>query len=46
MQQFLIPAKHDLHKARADWLKTLSRERRLSPLTVVRLMLRHRAQQT
>lgn len=34
MQQFLIPAKDDLHKARADWLKTLSRERRLSPLTV------------
>ena len=34
MQQFLIPAKDDLHKARADWLKTLSRERRMSPLTV------------
>ncbi|HHZ10825.1 MAG TPA: tyrosine recombinase XerC [Rhizobiales bacterium] len=34
MQQFLIPAKDDLHKARADWLKTLSRERRMAPLTV------------
>lgn len=34
MQQFLIAAKDDLHRARADWLKTLSRERRMSPLTV------------
>ena len=34
MQEFLIPAKDDLQAARAAWLKSLARERRLAPLTV------------
>lgn len=34
MQQFLIPAKDDLHKARAEWLKALERERRMARLTI------------
>lgn len=34
MQEFLVPAQPDLVKAREAWLKQLSRERRLSPLTV------------
>jgi integrase/recombinase XerC len=34
MQQFLIPAQADLQAAREAWLQTLSRERRLSALTV------------
>src|SRR5262245_20696008 len=34
MQQFLIPAKPDLQAAREAWLNALSRERRLSALTV------------
>jgi integrase/recombinase XerC len=34
MQKFLIPAKDDLQAARAAWLKSLARERRLAPLTV------------
>ncbi|TIQ35644.1 MAG: tyrosine recombinase XerC [Mesorhizobium sp.] len=34
MQEFLIPAKPDLQAARETWLKTLARERRLSPETV------------
>ena len=34
MEQFLIPARPDLQKARAEWLAALARERRLSPLTV------------
>ncbi len=34
MQEFLIPARPDLQAARADWLSSLARERRLSPLTV------------
>ncbi len=33
-QEFLIPAKPDLMSAREQWLKMLSRERRLSPHTV------------
>jgi integrase/recombinase XerC len=34
MQQFLIPAQPDLQAAREAWLQALSRERRLSALTV------------
>ncbi len=34
MEQFLIPARPDLQKARADWLAALAGERRLSPATV------------
>src|SRR5690606_18953820 len=34
MEQFLIPARPDLQKARAEWLAALAAERRLSPLTV------------
>ncbi|HEV7255151.1 MAG TPA: tyrosine recombinase XerC [Mesorhizobium sp.] len=34
MQEFLVSAQPDLVKAREAWLKQLSRERRLSPLTV------------
>ncbi len=34
MNDILITAKDDLHKARGDWLKMLARERRLAPLTV------------
>lgn len=34
MNEILITAKDDLHKARGDWLKMLARERRLAPLTV------------
>ncbi len=34
MNEILITAREDLHKARGDWLKMLARERRLSPLTV------------
>ncbi|MCO5147283.1 MAG: tyrosine recombinase XerC [Aquamicrobium sp.] len=34
MEQFLIPARPDLQKARADWLAALSGERRLAPATV------------
>ena len=34
MQEFLIPARPDLQKAREDWLASLARERRLAPLTV------------
>jgi integrase/recombinase XerC len=34
MDQFLISARPDLQRARADWLANLARERRLSPLTV------------
>jgi len=34
MQEFLIPAKPDLQKARQDWLTALAKERRLSPETV------------
>lgn len=34
MQDFLISAKDDLHTARAEWLKALATERRLSHLTV------------
>jgi integrase/recombinase XerC len=34
MQEFLIPAKPDLQKARQDWLTALASERRLSPETV------------
>jgi integrase/recombinase XerC len=34
MQEFLIPAKPDLQKARQDWLTELAKERRLSPETV------------
>ncbi len=34
MQEFLIPAKADLQKARQDWLTALANERRLSPETV------------
>jgi integrase/recombinase XerC len=33
-QEFLISAREDLLAARADWLKSLGRERRLSALTV------------
>ena len=34
MNEILITARDDLHKARGDWLKMLARERRPSPLTV------------
>src|SRR5690606_19835718 len=34
MQEFLVSARPDLAAARADWLASLARERRLSPLTV------------
>jgi len=34
MNEILVTARDDLHKARGDWLKMLARERRLSPLTV------------
>jgi integrase/recombinase XerC len=34
VNEILITARDDLHKARGDWLKMLARERRLSPLTV------------
>jgi integrase/recombinase XerC len=34
VNDILITAKDDLHKARGDWLKMLARERRLAPLTV------------
>ena len=34
MEQFLIPARPDLAEARAEWLKALAAERRLSPLTL------------
>ena len=34
MEQFLVCAKPDLQEARAGWLASLQRERRLSPLTV------------
>ena len=34
MQEFLITAKDDLQAARAEWLKALAGERRLSNLTV------------
>lgn len=34
MEQFLIPARPDLQKARGEWLAVLSAERRLSPATV------------
>lgn len=34
MQEFLIPARPDLQKARQDWLTALAKERRLSPETV------------
>lgn len=33
-EQFLIPARPDLARARQDWLAALARERRLAPLTV------------
>jgi len=34
MQEFLIPARPDLQKARQEWLTALATERRLSPETV------------
>jgi integrase/recombinase XerC len=34
MQEFLISARPDLAQARLDWLASLARERRLSPLSV------------
>ena len=34
MQEFLVSARPDLAAARADWLASLARERRLTPLTV------------
>ena len=34
MEDFLVPARPDLAKARAEWLGSLASERRLSPLTV------------
>ena len=34
MEEFLVPARPDLQAARADWLRALARERRLSPRTV------------
>mgnify|MGYP002403718038 CR=1 FL=1 len=34
MEEFLVPARPDLQKARQDWLASLGAERRLSPLTV------------
>ncbi|MCO6051123.1 tyrosine recombinase XerC [Mesorhizobium sp. RP14(2022)] len=34
MQEFLVSAKPDLAQARDAWLRTLARERRMSPLTV------------
>jgi integrase/recombinase XerC len=34
MEQFLIPARPDLQKARTEWLGSLARERRLAALTV------------
>ncbi|MFC6490032.1 site-specific integrase, partial [Nitratireductor sp. GCM10026969] len=33
-EEFLVSAKPDLQKARAEWLATLAEERRLSPATV------------
>src|SRR5690606_11004249 len=34
MEEFLISAKPDLHKARQEWLVSLASERRLAALTV------------